>query len=108
MASTRDLKSLGRRVAGMEDAALAARERPPVEERLAAIHAMMAHGRAAGASSSLRRPLAIGAALGAVAAALLLWPRAESRHFALGADRAPGAVGLWVAAPPEAHTPLLF
>ena len=108
MASTRDVKSLGRTVAGMEDAALAARERPPVEERLAAIHATMAHRRAAGASSSLRRPLAIGVALGAVAAALILWPRAESLHFAVGEDRSPGEIGLWGAAPEEAKTPILF
>ena len=104
MALTPKLQALGRTIAGMGNAAVEARQRPPVEERLAAIEAERDRRGKTRGGESLRRPVAIGLALGAVAAAVILWPaRDPVLTFAVGEPTIPGQSGAWLVAP-EAQT----
>jgi TolA-binding protein len=109
MAPRLDPEALGRAVAEVEDAALEGRPRPPTSERLARIHAALERRGARGpAAGSLRGPIAVGLALGALAAAVLLWPRPEPLRFAVGEPGEPAVAGAWVAAPAGGATPIGF
>jgi hypothetical protein len=108
MARTLDPRSIGLKVAAAHEEALAQRARPEGAARLAAIHAALARRRAAREVSSLRRAIGAGIALGAVAASALLWPRGEPLRFSVGQPPGPGVVGVWVAAPAAAPTPIGF
>lgn len=95
MASGRGLIELGRAIADQEDEARRARERLPIDERLAAVRSKRARrGRV-----PLGLVFAVGAGLGAVAASVLLWPRGGGAlRFAVGESSAPGIVGTWITA----------
>jgi TolA-binding protein len=120
MAATDKLEALGRVVAGIGDEAVEARARPPVAAQLAAVReaAGRRSARGAAADASLRRPLAIGAALGAAASVLILWPPSAPLTFAVGEPvtaggtpappAVPGEIGAWVVAPPAQAVPIGF
>ncbi len=111
MATTDKLTALGRVVAEVGDDAVLARERPPLAERLVALReAREAQGRREGArgGESLRWPVAMGAALGAAAAALILWRPAGPLTFAVGEPTTAGEIGAWVVAPPAQTVPIGF
>jgi TolA-binding protein len=101
------LAALGRAVAGMGDDAVDARRRPSVEDRLVGLRAARARRRAAG-EASLRGPVTIGLSLGAVAAAVILWPAPEPLTFAVGEPTTAGESGAWVVAPATGTVPLVF
>jgi TolA-binding protein len=107
MATTDKLTALGRAVAGMGDEAVEARARPPVPARLAAIHEALGRHRAP-ERESLRRPFAIGAALGVAASALILFRSGAPLTFAVGEPTQPGEIGAWVVAPPAQTLPIGF
>jgi TolA-binding protein len=77
-----------------------------VNERLSAIRAARARRAAASQRVSIGRPIALGVA--AAAAVLFLIFRGEPLRFAVGESNAPGVIGAWVAAPPEASTSIGF
>ena len=106
--ATKQLEALGRAVAGMGDAAVEARRRPPVDERLAAIHEALEGQRRARGNESLRGPVAIGLALGAAAAAVMFWPAPAPLTFAVGEPTVVGESGAWVVAPPAGTLPITF
>lgn len=102
MATTPELRSLGRAMAEAQDAAIAGRERPAIDERLARIHA---EGRAR-RGAARRRIVGAAIAFAAVAAAASSWPRSRPLRFAVG--DAPAVAGAWVAAPPDAPATIGF
>jgi TolA-binding protein len=108
MAAVDKLPALGRAVAEVGDAAVEARPRPPLERRLAAVQAEVERRGAAPREESLRRPVAIGLALGAAAAAVILWPRAAPLTFAVGDPMVAGEPAAWVEAPPAGAVPIRF
>jgi TolA-binding protein len=111
MAVAPKLQALGRAVAGVGNAAVEARarQRPPVEERLAAIHAELARRGQARGGESLRAPVAIGLALGTAVAAVILWPtRDPALTFAVGEPTIPGQSGAWLVAPEQQTLPIDF
>jgi TolA-binding protein len=99
MALNRNLSELGLRVAEFQDEALLARSRPPVHERLAAIHRAHARKVTAGRRVSFGTPLAL-AAMVAVAfvVAIALRSRERPLDFVVGASREPGTLGVWISA----------
>jgi TolA-binding protein len=105
--ATNPLAALGRAVAGMGDDAVEARERPPLARRLAALQTARA-ARAGHAEASLRWPVTIGLALGAAAAAVILWPAPEPLTFAVGEPTTLGPGGAWVVAPATREVPVVF
>jgi transmembrane sensor len=107
MAATDKLTALGRAVAEMGDEAVDGRARPPVPARLAALHEALGRRRVP-ERESLRWPLAIGAALGAAASALILFRPAEPLTFAVGEPTRAGEIGAWVVAPPAETVPIGF
>ena len=82
MAVAPKLSGLGRAMAAVGDAAVEARARPPVEARLAAIHAELERRGRAGAGESLRGPVAVGMALGFALVALATARAAATRSIA--------------------------
>lgn len=109
MAVAPKLQALGRTIAGVGNAAVEARQRPPVEERLAAIHAELDRRGKPRGGESLRSPVAIGLALGAAVAAVILWPaRDPALTFAVGEPTIPGQSGAWLVAPKEQTLPVGF
>jgi TolA-binding protein len=97
-------------MAAVGDESVEARVRPPVEARLAAIHAELGRRGRGGAGESLRGPVAAGMTLGfAAAAALLLWPSREpALTFAVGEPTQAGEEGAWLVAPPAQELPVGF
>ncbi len=109
MGLTPKLQALGRAIAEAGNVAVEARQRPPIDERLATMRAELDRRRKAGGGDSLRRPVAIGLALGAVAAAVILWPtRDAALTFAVGAPTTPGQSGAWLVAPAAQAVPVSF
>lgn len=109
MAVAPKLQALGRAIAGAGNAAVEARQRPPVEERLAAIHAELDRRGKARGGESLRAPVAIGLALGAAVAAVILWPaRDPALTFAVGEPTIAGQSGAWLVAPAGQTLPIGF
>jgi TolA-binding protein len=109
MGLTPKLQALGRAVAATGNLAVEARQRPPIDERLTTMRAELERRRKAGGGGSLRRPVAIGLALGAVAAAVILWPaRDPALTFAVGAPTTPGQSGAWLVAPGARAVPISF
>jgi transmembrane sensor len=108
--SSEQLLEMGRGAALLQDAELEARERPSIDERLESLRAARTKGR--GKPGAIRRfaPASGGAfAVLAMAAAWMFWLRAPSSlDFVIGAERAPGEVGAWIAATPAGDTPVAF
>jgi transmembrane sensor len=111
MAPTLDSKRLGRAVADVQDAGLLGPSPAPAADRLARIHAALGASSRADAKGSRRARIGAGVALvalGAAASVALLWPSRRPLHFAVGEHSAVGLVGVWIAASPEAPTPIAF
>jgi transmembrane sensor len=106
MAPNRELRALGQVLSELQDRVLAARERPGVTDRLAAIY--QARAQQALTRRLMSRSSAL--ALVAVAAALLiaLSFRPRPLGFVVGPTDAPGKIGVWVAAPDPELKPLEF
>ncbi|APR87757.1 hypothetical protein A7982_13106 [Minicystis rosea] len=102
------LAALGRTIAALGDEAVEARARPPVEKRLSALRAERDRRSTARGQESLRRPIAIGLALGSIAAVAILWPAAEPLTFAVGEPTLAGASGSWIVAPDAQALPIGF
>src|SRR6188768_2320914 len=96
MASNQELRTLGSTLAEIQDHVLAARRRPTTSERLAGIHQARARRTLAVRRASRLRALGLLASAAAVLIAFSL--RARPLDFVVGAARAPGQLGVWVAA----------
>jgi TolA-binding protein len=108
MAIARKLRTLGRTVAELEDAALVARMRPPVQERLAAVHRAHARRMALRQRLSLRRPALVAALAAAALLLFLLFSRKDALHFSVGAAAERGELGVWISAPSREPTVIAF
>jgi hypothetical protein len=104
MAITRDLKSLGRTVAELEEAALATRVRPSIEDRCALLEDALKKRGLVRKGASRRGRIAIGVAFAALVAAVPLWPHRETLQFAISRSQAVGVVGVWIMAPAAVPT----
>jgi hypothetical protein len=116
MAKAPGLTPLGRAIAKIGNEAVAIRDRPPLDERVARLR----HDRPPSqsqTSDSLKRPVGIGLALGIAAAALILWPAPAPLTFAVGDPRsplvdgepaAPGESGAWIMASAGQTVPVGF
>ncbi len=104
------LEQLGRAAAEAGDAHVRARSRPPLDERMRALDEERARRRAGATSRELRGPVAIGLALGAAAAAVLLWPASTAAPltFAVGEPTVAGETGAWLVAPAARELPVGF
>lgn len=106
MASNQELRVLGSTLAEIQDHLLLTHVRAPTSERLAAIYQARARKALAARRLARSRPLAL---VGLAAAAwLALSLRGRPLGFVVGASKAPGQLGVWVAARASETTPLAF
>lgn len=106
MASNQELRVLGRTLGEIQDHVLAERVRPPTSDRLAAIY--QARARQTVTARRLARSGALGLVAVAAAVLLALSFRPRPLGFVVGAAKAPGELGVWVAAAAPETTPLTF
>lgn len=106
-----ELVPAGRGLAAIQDATLEARDRPPLDTRLASLRRARARRSPPGdgVDRGGRLALAGGVTALAAAAAWALWVRSTAPiEFAIGPDHAPAEVGAWLAAAPTAPLPVAF